>query len=211
MENFNELLNSTREITHNHYQPRVDKELDNYEILDWGDKNAQFKRFEILSQNIDFTGKSLLDIGCGLGDLYRHLLAVENIPKSYTGTDLVPNMVELAKEQQPNCNFVCCDVFSEPPAPKRFDTIYCSGVFNLRTKNNMQYLHYATERSLNLTHDDSKVVFNFLHHRTTKQYDHCFYYNPDEVKAIIENYYQSVEIIDNYLINDFTIIASKHR
>lgn len=211
MENFNELLNSTRDITNNHYQPRVDKELDNHEILDWGDKSSQFKRFEILSQNIAFAEKSLLDIGCGLGDLHRHLVVEENMPKIYTGTDLVSNMIELAKEQQPDCNFVCCDVFSEPPFSDKFDVIYCSGVFNLKTESNMKYLQYATENSLKLTHSDSKIVFNFLHNRTPKHYDHCFYYNPDEVKAIIENYYESVEIIDNYLINDFTIIASKQR
>ncbi len=211
MDNFNDAVDSTRNITHNHYTPRVDKQRDNYDILDWSDKGSQFKRFDVLSRNIDFAGKKLLDIGCGLGDLYRHLIEKDNLPHQYTGTDLVKVMIDLAKDQQPECDFICCDVFTEPPFSETFDIIYCSGVFNLRTHDNIKYLQYATANTKKLTHDESSVVFNFLHERTPKKYDHCYYYSPDKVTEIMQNYYHDVKIIDDYLINDFTVIATRRK
>lgn len=208
MTKLNKTISATHKITQRHYTPRVKSEYENHEILDWGDKDAQFKRFEILSQNVDLKSKTLLDIGCGLGDLYRHLSKTGNLPLSYTGSDIVEAMINLAKEQQPECSFICSDVFSHPPTEK-FDVIYCSGIFNLHTENNLEYLEYVTENCQNLTSDSPTIVFNFLHHRTPKKYDHCFYYDPEQVVKILKKHFSDITLIDDYLINDFTIIAKK--
>jgi len=208
MDAYKNTINSTREITNSHYSPRVDDTKENYDILDWADKESQFKRFHVLSENIDLSNKTLLDVGCGLGDLYRHLQAEKNVPKHYTGTDLVKPMIELAKTQQPDCEFICCDMFAEPPADRKFDVIYCSGIFNLKTEDNMNYLKFVTESVKTLLSENGTIVFNFLNERVEQKYDHCFYYSPEKVKEIISESFKNVQIIDDYLINDFTVIAN---
>ena len=208
LENFDKAIDGTRQVATNHYAPRVNRERENFDILDWGDREAQFKRFEVLSNELDLKDQTLLDIGCGLGDLFAYLKSVNNIPAKYVGTDLVSEMIELAKEKQPTCEFYCCDVLAENPATITFDTVFCSGVFNLRTDDNIGFLNYALTALEKLTTTNSKIVFNFLHQRTEKQYDHCFYYNPEVVKKMFLNFYSNVKIIDNYLPNDFTIVAT---
>jgi len=207
MDAYKNTIDSTRKITNLHYSPRVDETKENYDILDWADKEAQFKRFHVLSENINLSNKTVLDVGCGLGDLYRHLQAERNIPKQYTGTDLVEPMIELAKIQQPNCEFICCDIFAEPPANRKFDVVYCSGIFNLKTEDNMHYLEFVVESVKKLLSENGKIVFNFLNERVEQQYDHCFYYSPEEVKATISKSFEKIKVIDDYLINDFTVVA----
>jgi len=208
VKNFKKAVDATRQIAEKHYAPRVDRERENFDILDWGDREAQFKRFEILSTEVDLANRNLLDIGCGLGDLFTYLKTVNHLPKNYVGSDLVPEMIKLAKEQQPDCQFYCCDILADNPSNLKFEVVFCSGVFNLRSEDNIGFLKYALNSLENLTTSESEIVFNFLHNRTEKKYDHCFYYDPKEVEKIFNAFYRQVRIIDNYLPNDFTVIAT---
>ena len=206
---FRKAVDGTRKVAEKHYAPRVNRNRENFDILDWGDREAQFKRFEILATEVNLTNLNLLDIGCGLGDLFSYLKSVNHTPKNYVGSDLVSEMVKLAKEQQPDCQFYCCDILSENPSKLKFDVVFCSGVFNLRSDDNLGFLNYALSSLANLTTTESTIVFNFLHERTEKQYDHCFYYNPEVVREMFLKFYRNVKIIDNYLPNDFTILATE--
>jgi hypothetical protein len=55
------------------------------------------------------------------------------------------------------------------------------------------------------------VVFNLLHQRSRQRHDHCFYYNPLEVRRIVEGLGCACRIVDNYLPNDFTILCRLRR
>ena len=200
-------VESTREVTLKHYSHRVDKSLDNFEILDWGDHAAQLKRFEILSDKVNFSDKFLLDIGCGLADLKTYLVDKGNAPALYVGADLVLPVLKHAREQQPGTSLVACDIFSASPFRKPFDVIYCSGVFNLRTADNMAYLATALDGISRLINQESTVVLNFLHERTEKKYEHCFYYSPEKIHDLLSLTFSTVDVCQDYLANDFTVFA----
>ena len=55
--------------------------------LGW-DKGRQDIRFEVLLSFFECRGKSILDIGCGFGDLNRVLARKTGGAYSYTGVDL---------------------------------------------------------------------------------------------------------------------------
>ena len=50
-------------------------------------KGKQDIRFEILTSQYNFANKSVLDLGCGFGDL-NITLSKKNIPYTYLGIDL---------------------------------------------------------------------------------------------------------------------------
>ena len=103
-------MSKTQEIRA-HYAPRIIPGRDNYDILDWASRESQLIRFDVLAANVDLVGKSLLDVGCGLGDLWAFLKA-RDISVAYTGVDLAEKMVAAARDRHRDADFQCGDVFA---------------------------------------------------------------------------------------------------
>ena len=196
-----------RDKIRGHYEPRISSLRENYDILDWASAHTQEARFAVLPRFLDLTGKSLLDVGCGLGDLLtyfeRHKLAVD-----YTGVDILPAMVQAASERHPHGRFICGDVFQASPfGPGSFDVVFCSGTFNLNLGNNMEFLPDALARFFELSR--RYVVFNLLHKRSASFDLKYFHYDPDEVLAMLKPLNCHTHIVDDYLPNDFTVLCEK--
>jgi SAM-dependent methyltransferase len=191
-----------------HYDHRISPRRKNHEILDWASHESQHARFQVFADSVYLAGKTLLDVGCGLGDL-RAYLRLRNIPADYTGVDVSENMVQAALERQPDGRFLCADVFGEtsffPPAA--FDVVFCSGIFNLNLGNNRQFLAPALARLLELAREHA--AFNLLHQRSAGSDKKYFYYDPDEILQLLKSQPCQVRIIDNYLHNDFTVVCTK--
>ncbi len=198
---------SKKNIIRSHYEPRVRGDRENYDVLDWSDSAGQRARFEALVRCVELTDRRLLDVGCGLGDLWDFLKG-RNIPVDYTGVDIVEKMVYAARQMYPGARFECTDVFAPDSLPgRRFDVVFCSGVFNLDLGNNIEFVPRAAGRMLELA--DEAAVFNLLHHRAPSRYDHCFYYDPAEVVEAIAPLGCTIQIVDDYLPSDFTVICRR--
>ena len=72
----------------------------------------------------------LLDAGCGTAPMIS--LLSERFPDvNFTGIDLTPKMIEVAKSKNiPNATFVCGDCESLPFENDSFDVIICSQSFH---------------------------------------------------------------------------------
>ena len=195
----------------NHYQPRINAGLENYDVVDWASAAAQEHRFAVLVDNVPLDGRTLLDVGCGLGDLWAYLKGCV-ISADYCGVDLLEEMAAAAGSRNPDARFVCGDIFdldgsASVFAPdERFDVVFCSGMLNLELGNNTEFLPAALARMLELSREH--MVVNLLHARNEMRYPHCTYYDPDEVIKILEQMPCKVRLIDDYLPNDFTVICS---
>ncbi len=191
-----------------HYQPRIDEQRDNYDVVDWASAEAQQARFAVLIDSVPLDERTLLDVGCGLGDLWIFLKSRE-ISVEYCGVDLLVEMTASAAGQSPEARFVCGDIF-DPDAPalggERFDVVFCSGTLNLELGNNTEFLPEALERMLGLAREH--MVVNLLHARCEKKYPHCAYYDPQAVLKILEPMACGIRLIDDYLHNDFTLVCS---
>lgn len=85
-------------------------------------------RFEKLLQIADLGGASVLDLGCGTGAFYPHLVA--RFPSiRYTGLDVLPEMAAAARRQHPGATFVAGDVLRDG-VPGPFDYVLLSAMFN---------------------------------------------------------------------------------
>jgi len=190
-----------------HYEPRLRALRESYEILDWASPVTQEARFAVLADNVDLPGKSLLDVGCGLGDLWAYLRR-RRVEVEYLGVDILEKMVAAARQRHPEARFEQADIFgADTYEPAAFDVVFCSGAFNLNLGNNLEFLPQAIARMCRLARQ--YVVFNLLHVRAASEQQKYFYHDPVKVRALLTSPACQVRIIDDYLPNDFTVICRK--
>ncbi|MCL2700631.1 MAG: class I SAM-dependent methyltransferase [Phycisphaerae bacterium] len=207
---------SHRHRIRRHYEPRIEAGRANYDILDWASPQSQRARFEVLARHVDLAGRSLLDIGCGLGDLLG-FLRDRRIDMRYTGVDILDKMVAAARDRHPDGLFIHADIFSQDDQPHQphqpifeansFDVTFCSGAFNLNLDNNAQFLPHAVAEMVRLARH--AAVFNLLHHRARQGDETYFYYEPENIPSLVAGLDVTVQIFDDYLHNDFTVICRK--
>ncbi|MCP4375524.1 MAG: class I SAM-dependent methyltransferase [bacterium] len=193
-----------------HYQPRINTGRENYDVVDWGSHEAQQARFGVLADNVPLERQTLLDVGCGLGDLWAYLKG-RGISVDYCGVDILDEMTQAARKRNPDARFVCEDIFTSKRneenliATENFDVVFCSGTLNLEVGNNTEFLPGALRRMLELSRE--YMVVNLLHIRSEIKYPHCIYHDPNIILKILEPMPCNVRLIDNYLPNDFTVIC----
>lgn len=66
----------------------------------------------------------ILELGCGPGNITQYLLQQRSGLK-ITGIDLAPNMLELAKKNNPTAEFLCMDVREILSLKKMYDAVIC--------------------------------------------------------------------------------------
>lgn len=67
--------------------------------------------------------KNVLEVGCGTG---QHIKALSHLNVQITGIDIDKSMIEQAKENNPNKQFICQD-FMSFQSDKKYDAIYSLG------------------------------------------------------------------------------------
>ena len=102
----------------------------NWRGLGWQSQRSQQRRFAVLSEVGPLANAHVLDIGCGVGDLYKYLLR-RRIPVNYTGFDILPEMVAHARTRYPEAQFEVRDAL-QGLGSQQFDYVLCSGAFNVR-------------------------------------------------------------------------------
>jgi len=93
----------------------------------WWDYRSMAIRFRELVKDIPLDGKSVLDAGCGMGDLLPFLYSNSTSFK-YLGVDKNKGFIEIAKKRYDGHNFKVADPFKNKIGD--FDVIISSGVMN---------------------------------------------------------------------------------
>lgn len=198
------------DIIRTYYEDNMSKDLPEYGILGWESEQAQQLRFDMLLSAVDLEGKSLLDVGCGTGNLLEYICS-KGINVKYTGVDILEKMIEIADSKKLAGDFIHADIFKQKLFDKEsFDVIYTSGIFNLDLGNNRDFLRKAVGLFLELSRHS--VVFNLLHRDSPDREDKYFYFSPDEVRELLEDFTDriaDVRFIEAYLKNDFTVVIRK--
>jgi 2-polyprenyl-3-methyl-5-hydroxy-6-metoxy-1,4-benzoquinol methylase len=148
-----------------HYKSLLLKYGDSPEASQWSSIDTQEKRFEILTQIGNLDNKSILDFGCGTGHLVTYL---ENrgLKFTYTGVDIVDDLLEVAKQKHPQHNFSNFDEICN----QNFDYVLISGVFNNRIEDNLSSYQKIVKECFSLAKEG--LAFNMLSH-------YVDFYNPD--------------------------------
>lgn len=175
--------------------------------LGWKSVETQQVRFDALATMADFSGATVLDVGCGFGDLYKYLND-NYIDMTYTGIDVSMNMLTQARKNYPEVSFECVD-FDQYNPNMTFDFVFASGPFNIRIDDNDVFLERMVNRMWRLARQG--VAFNVLssYLPISMQDDFFYYYEPEKVFKICKKLAQYVVMRHDYLPNDVTFILYK--
>jgi SAM-dependent methyltransferase len=99
-----------------------------FDALDYGSEATQRTRFEVIVELVDFTGRSVLDVGCGLAH-FADFLESRQEGVRYTGIDVAPRMVEAARVRRPDLDLRYGNVLAL--GEERFDIVVANGIFYL--------------------------------------------------------------------------------
>ncbi len=182
------------------YAAAIKKHGDSPKGVHWNSLYSQQKRFDVLLSCIDDEDFSVVDAGCGFGDLYGYLKKQGVKYSSYVGLDLSPSMVKIAQKKT-GCEIyesdICRDVLP------RADYYLCSGAMNILSR-------FDTYLFIRNCYEASKkaFVFNLLMGEDDSLIYNHFY--PSELQQLFDELGAKVTVKKGYLKHDFTVCLEKN-
>jgi len=181
--------------------------------LGWS-KNKQNIRFEQVFKHIKESTISVLDVGCGFGDMYSYLEQSEKYVRlEYCGIDIMNSFLDVAKEKHSNNNteFVCTGLLEYEPN-RTWDWVVECGLFGLNVYGDEEKMYEYIEKSMQKAFllADKGISFNFLSDKVdfrTSGTD--FHISPERVLELAYRLSRRV-ILDNSIMPfEFTITVWK--
>lgn len=170
----------------------------------WSDVQGQRTRFMVLSQIADLNGQQVLDVGCGLGDLYSFFLK-SKIEVDYTGIDIIPDFISLARERYPQARFELKDMAT---ITETYDYILASGALSFKIADHKKVYFEIIKKMYK--HATKGVAFNMLNRIVHVDDETYAAYDITEVADFCKTFCNNVQIITDYLPQDFTIYLYKN-
>ncbi len=183
--------------------------MDFHQKLYCGQKEKQQIRFEALISQFDLENKSILEFGCGFGDINK-ILKDNYKSYQYLGVDLIEDFIKTGKKNYgtSNVKFLCGD-FLNKNFDKKFDYVIESGIFNMKLKSmdNYYFIEKSIEKAFELCNE--AIAFNFLTERVNFKDKDFYYINPEKVLEIAYRYSRRIVLKNDYLPFDYTVIIYK--
>lgn len=195
-----QIVNSQRDAWVRHgYHPNA---------LLWSSQEVQFKRFSVLLEIGLEEKASILDVGCGFGDMADYM---ENNKKecTYTGIDLSTELLDEAGKRHVGIRLYEGDLFDFDPDDNSYDYVFLSGTLNRNLNDDGAYAYKTLQKMFEVCRIG--IAFNLLdrrHEWTASRWDLESFY-PQEVLKFIDRFASKSKLIDDYLDNDFTVLAWK--
>lgn len=188
-----------------YWDDRASKAITDCERVEWS-KRTQLIRFEAFLRQNDITGKTLLDVGCGVGDLWQHLQR-RNIICDYEGFDISPVMINRCRERFPNVVFGSGD-FVAWGQGKSFDYSIAVGIHNIKLTCGWDIFVETTRKQFELSRIAAHV--SILTDRYSGFASHIQAWSAEKVLAMALEITPYVSLRHDYLPNDFSITLYRH-
>jgi trans-aconitate methyltransferase len=186
------------------YEERLKEFGPSMKALGWRDEEQQKLRFKILAEIGDLNGKKILDVGCGFGDFYGYLKE-QGINADFTGYDVTPKFIEVAREKYPDARFEVKDILADS-VDETFDYVFSSGVFNHKIADNMTFTKAMITKMCTLS--KIGVATNMMTDKVDYQDAHLFYYSPKEMEIFARGL-GSTTLRENYGLYEFSLYIKR--
>jgi SAM-dependent methyltransferase len=177
--------------------------------LFWSSREIQELRFRVLFEASGLkAGDSLLDVGCGFGDLAAWL-ARQGSSVDYTGIDLSPELLAEGRRRHPGIRLYEGDIFDFDPPPESHDWVVLSGALNSNLNDQGAYARRVIRRMYAACRKG--IAFNLLdarHEPTAGCWD-LQSFLPADIEALARRLSPCRELRDDYLENDFTVVVRR--
>jgi SAM-dependent methyltransferase len=183
------------EALRDHYKNLLDAYGDSHASAQYSSRQSQEARYAILAQVANLSGSKILDWGCGSGHL-ASWLAEQSLECSYTGVDIVDELLALGRHKHPEHRFGAMQDFDS----ETFDWVLISGVFNNRTEDNISFFHYHIAQ---LWQRCTKgMAFNLMSSWVDFEDPGLWYAQPEEVFAYMKSLTPYVSIRNDYVVKE---------
>ncbi len=185
------------------YNDRYARVGNGLEAVGWGSRESQKLRFEVLFRGLDPRRRSVLDVGCGLGDLVHFMKDRVGNEFLYIGIDVAEEFIEDASRSfahEPS-RFYHGDLFNL--ALPQVDYAIASGTFSLRSDDGVNYAKASMKRMYELS--TAAVAVNFLSNRVDFEASKNLHFAPEEVLSWALDITPNVVLHSDYPLYEFTV------
>ncbi len=164
---------------------------------------AQFLKVDITSED------TILDIGCGQGELKDYLeFHAQNY--NYTGIDVREPCIKLCKDKHPDSanDFRLVNFFDIDNT--QYDWVFASGLFSLNRDDYHWYqmVQYGIMKMMQISKKGIVINFLYCNVKTTGQHDtHCV--TLAELGCILDNSHWAFTLHTGYVDDDITLTIKK--
>jgi len=176
--------------------------------LFWSSRGLQKVRFKALSEIGVEAWDSLLDVGCGFGDLFGWL-GGNDLPVDYTGIDISQDILNKGMELNPELRLLHGELFDFDWPVQSFDWVFLSGTLNWNLHDNGEHALRLIRRMFELCR--CGVAFNMLdqRHVNTATLGDLQAYDAADIFAFCQQLTSDCQLRTDYLSNDFTIYMKR--
>ena len=173
--------------------------------LGWVSEASQTRRFEAIAQAADFNHSSVLDLGCGTGDL-KTFLDTRFAGVSYLGIDQVLEFVAQARARHagaPHTSFELGD-FAGMIFP-RVDHVVACGALSYRSSNPHHVFGIIAKMFASAA---QTVVFSVLDSQLFPDHPLLIGHDVDEIVAFCQKLSPHVRVMRSQVAGDTTVMIS---
>lgn len=183
------------------YEQRLQQHGKSAQALGWKDQKQQWLRFDMLSQIAPLAGTKILDVGCGFGDFYIYLKE-KGINVDYVGYDIVPSLLDIAREQASDARFELRDITTEAPT-ETFDYVFSSGILNHKIEDNLAFARTLIAKCFKCATKGTAI--NMMTSYVDFCDDYLYYYSPEEMFSFVKSLTRFVTLRHDYALYEFTL------
>ena len=164
-------------------------------------KHKQSIRFAQMLSPLHIDGASLLDVGCGFGDLLTYIKTEHSGETvDYTGIDIVPEFIDVAKQKNGDGSFLNTDLFKFE-SYKRYKYVVACGCLTYldpkREEESYEFVEAFITKALDYCTDDGVAVFHFMTDKVDfKSSEEDFHITPERMLQIAYKHSRRV-VLDN--------------
>jgi len=188
------------------YSKSLKKHKGGIKSLQWFNYISAATRFKQLVGDVELEHKTILDVGCGFGDLIP-FIASKTLNFKYTGVDLLRKFTDEAGKRYPEFTFLTQDYFAKPFG--KFDVIFCSGALNGKSKDPVDDRKQKIKELFK--HTKEVFVFNMAGGANVEKGNTSRVYYADSVEILSYCLTLTPKVIfkQHYHKKDFTIVMFK--
>lgn len=164
-------------------------------------KRPQKMRYESFIRAHDLDNRSVLDVGCGTGDLYNHFIR-RGLETRYSGTDISENMINICQQRFPGQDFRHIDAI-EIDVENKYDYVVSFGIHNIKVNNAWEILQAYTKKQYDLCSIAAHI--SILTDRYSGFDPHIQSWSAERLLTFSLGITPYVEIRHSYLPNDFSV------
>lgn len=184
----------------------------------WDNQDQQLGRFRKLTEGFPYylACPTVLDVGCGQGDLWRYIAAATSgmsKGESYFGIDVSPRMVAAASEKYPLVKVDVGDVLTYK-FDQQYDYVYASGLFGYRDQSVDQLSNAKQTIAKMFELSKRATIFNMMsvclpeEAKSLPDIDDFGFYDPAEILTFCLQLTPLVKL-DHYLPYEFLVCLTR--